>query len=117
MHITQISGIRLDWTMAKATDEKVEPNCMHRDRPSNQKGINIYHPSDDMGGVGQLMQKYGISANLIVGEWHASSEDGFPVIGSTLPEAVCRAIVMMLMGDVISYPLDMWPEETETLAN
>lgn len=43
--------------------------------------------------MGHYMHTYGISANLI---------DGVTIKGSSLPEAVCRAIVLKEMGEVIS---------------
>lgn len=97
MNATELTGLPLHWAVALADRG---PDNMPS--PSQFKIWNDYRPSINWMAGGDLFDKYACAMTYHDG-WLVAVEGG-DATGSTKLIALCRAIVIAKLGDVVSVP-------------
>ncbi|WP_432755327.1 DUF2591 domain-containing protein [Pseudomonas sp. WMBT8] len=117
-----LSGVALDWAVAKAEGVAVvtdpnSPSC--RQMVEDAEAINgwyCYSPSTDWSQGGPLIEKHAVTLTPFAISFGGSpsywlvqpwDQNCFPVCGSTPLIAACRAIAASVLGDTVKVPKEL----------
>ena len=112
MKTSELSGVQLNWAVAKAEDKQVKFECglLFLITPNITYG-DLYRPSEDWEHGGPIIEREGISVLMEDDTWKASNSWGhIPLEGSTPLIAAMRCYVADKLGQEVEIPEEITNE-------